>query len=239
MSYSPTLGRWMEADPLGYPDGGNRYQALSSGVTRHVDPLGLLAVDTDNPDIRSAFNKMENSIAAQRLLSDINRLENCAGKQVRIILTPSRNATSRTVYGNNEIQVWIQPYDQEGAFPNGDPSHNVITGPNPEDVQIGTELDALLYHELEHALLFLMQDCAKKHCIDVGGNSQDEERRATREENEYRREKGYNQRYSYEATDAQNEYIRDRLGEGVRGKPISPPPKFRRGQGQQHASYLF
>ena len=39
--YSPTLGRWMTQDPLGYVDGGSLYQAYRSGPVGGVDPWGL------------------------------------------------------------------------------------------------------------------------------------------------------------------------------------------------------
>ncbi len=38
--YSPTLGRWMQQDPMGYVDGMNLYQAYRSGPVALVDPLG-------------------------------------------------------------------------------------------------------------------------------------------------------------------------------------------------------
>jgi RHS repeat-associated protein len=39
--YSPTLGRWMEQDPLGYVDGANTYQMELSAPVDGLDPLGL------------------------------------------------------------------------------------------------------------------------------------------------------------------------------------------------------
>ena len=39
--YSATLGRWANADPIGYGDGMNLYQAYRSGPVNFVDPLGL------------------------------------------------------------------------------------------------------------------------------------------------------------------------------------------------------
>jgi hypothetical protein len=41
MSYSPTLGRWLEQDPIGYADGMNRYEADGSAPVGKLDPLGL------------------------------------------------------------------------------------------------------------------------------------------------------------------------------------------------------
>jgi RHS repeat-associated protein len=40
--YSPTLGRWMQQDPLGYVDGMNLYQDERSNPLYRVDPTGLL-----------------------------------------------------------------------------------------------------------------------------------------------------------------------------------------------------
>ncbi len=39
--YSPTLGNWIEQDPAGYVNGGNRYAADALGAARAIDPSGL------------------------------------------------------------------------------------------------------------------------------------------------------------------------------------------------------
>jgi RHS repeat-associated protein len=39
--YSPTLGRWMQQDPMGYVDGLNLYEFVRSGPAGNVDPWGL------------------------------------------------------------------------------------------------------------------------------------------------------------------------------------------------------
>jgi hypothetical protein len=43
MGYSPTLGRWMQADPAGYADGANLFEYLGDNPASAVDPLGLYA----------------------------------------------------------------------------------------------------------------------------------------------------------------------------------------------------
>jgi uncharacterized protein RhaS with RHS repeats len=43
--YSPTLGRWMQQDPMGYVDGMSLYVGNRSNPTRFVDPAGLEAAD--------------------------------------------------------------------------------------------------------------------------------------------------------------------------------------------------
>jgi RHS repeat-associated protein len=44
--YSPTLGRWMSVDPLGYVDGMNVYGYLGGNPVGAVDPMGTQAVTT-------------------------------------------------------------------------------------------------------------------------------------------------------------------------------------------------
>jgi len=47
--YSPTLGRWVQQDPIGYIDGANLYQAMLGAPIGNVDPMGLSA-DGDDLD---------------------------------------------------------------------------------------------------------------------------------------------------------------------------------------------
>ena len=42
--YAPALGRALQADPAGYLDGTNRYQALRSSPANYVDPSGLAGI---------------------------------------------------------------------------------------------------------------------------------------------------------------------------------------------------
>jgi uncharacterized protein RhaS with RHS repeats len=45
MSYSPTLGRFLERDPIGYDDGMNPYEFVHGNPVGLVDPMGLAAED--------------------------------------------------------------------------------------------------------------------------------------------------------------------------------------------------
>lgn len=42
--YSPTLGRFMQPDPDGYPDGANRFRIYLDNPVDYVDPLGLAGI---------------------------------------------------------------------------------------------------------------------------------------------------------------------------------------------------
>jgi RHS repeat-associated protein len=49
--YSPTLGRFMQSDPIGYGDGMNMYGYVGGDPVNNVDPSGL-AVLQPNPDVK-------------------------------------------------------------------------------------------------------------------------------------------------------------------------------------------
>ena len=46
MSYSPTIGRFLERDPIGYDDGMNPYEFVGSNPIGFVDPYGLVHYHT-------------------------------------------------------------------------------------------------------------------------------------------------------------------------------------------------
>lgn len=47
MTYHPTLGTFIERDPIGYGDGMNLYEYVGSNPVNFVDPMGLASVRTD------------------------------------------------------------------------------------------------------------------------------------------------------------------------------------------------
>ena len=49
MGYSPTLGRFINRDPIGYADGMNPYQAVRSSPTNFLDPDALRTIRQTKP----------------------------------------------------------------------------------------------------------------------------------------------------------------------------------------------
>jgi len=58
--YDPSLGRWVQRDPLGHVDGVNRYQYVRSAPTRLLDPTGMIGEEckyTGNARVRGTITK--------------------------------------------------------------------------------------------------------------------------------------------------------------------------------------
>ena len=84
MSYSPTIGRWMQRDPAGYVDGASLYQYERSDAASGVDPTGLQYVPDNSVETRTTHDpgtgRMQTLYVVdpsqppelQRLLNEIN-----------------------------------------------------------------------------------------------------------------------------------------------------------------------
>lgn len=57
--YSPTLGRFLQTDPIGYADGMNWYNYVGSDPVNSADPLGLCGADGEDPCIIIVTGKKE------------------------------------------------------------------------------------------------------------------------------------------------------------------------------------
>jgi hypothetical protein len=58
MSYSPTLGRWIQTDPEGYVDGLNLQEYVRSNPVGMVDPAGTAAQATGQPTTQPTMQQV-------------------------------------------------------------------------------------------------------------------------------------------------------------------------------------
>jgi RHS repeat-associated protein len=79
--YDPTLARWGNEDPAGYPDGPNLFSYVRNKPTVLLDPLGLCGCNADCPSGEWRLDSGSFSIGAPGLSfsAGIGRLR-CAGK---------------------------------------------------------------------------------------------------------------------------------------------------------------
>ena len=68
--YDPSMGTWMEADPIGYPDGVNRYQGLGANPLAFTDVSGLstITIRVDNHPSDAELESGKRSIPGGTLL---------------------------------------------------------------------------------------------------------------------------------------------------------------------------
>ncbi len=58
--YDPTVGRFLNEDPLGFLPDSNPYRYVHNSPTNHVDPTGLIETDPEKKETKS--DSQENQI---------------------------------------------------------------------------------------------------------------------------------------------------------------------------------
>ena len=92
-TYSPRLGRWLQRDPLGYVDGVNMYEYVSSEPMRLVDALGLqVGLSPTSPSgalssavIAKAYNTAVNALLAILVVTTVDDAYSAYFKALRAI----------------------------------------------------------------------------------------------------------------------------------------------------------
>jgi RHS repeat-associated protein len=74
--YHPTLGRWLQRDPIGYHDGMNLYEYVRSGPVTFLDPFGLQAAPQEPTPVNLGTTMPDNT---ERIFRDI--IEKYIGKK--------------------------------------------------------------------------------------------------------------------------------------------------------------
>jgi RHS repeat-associated protein len=112
--YSPTLGRWLQQDPIGYAGGTlNLYQMEGNNPVNQTDPTGL-----------STFEELQAEIAKRFGTPDLNRIEN--------ILKERRNFLSKII-----ADLKLVPRECQEA------AHKLIKDLESESSAINTAISAL------------------------------------------------------------------------------------------------
>jgi len=119
--YDPGQGRWKQADPAGYVDGGSLYGAYVGRPTASVDPLGLAHLPNDNvPVVNSPGDGFDLFLTGSGLdarfgpdalayISDHIDLHKLLGLGFRS--APSCGSESKTFYDDGKEQLAIPTTD--------------------------------------------------------------------------------------------------------------------------------
>jgi hypothetical protein len=121
MSYNPTLGRFMQLDPLGYADGLNAYQFAGGNPISFVDPTGLLKISKTIAYARHLRRGLE--MLARRVPTDggdLGTSERRIAGQTRDIdkaLGPSAVVIGVKIALAQAAQIlWVNPKEHDWNF---------------------------------------------------------------------------------------------------------------------------
>jgi len=190
-TYAPTLGRWLQRDPIKHPAGSNLYEYAATNPLFWVDPLGLDVVFKKGPGCSDEdFKKCKElyECAKNRRNPDGTKGEGVQG----IEDLESRKDKTVTIECGKGGNYEKADDDAAGKDPKRGSNSTVRFDPNKKGkFSDGTERDpeSSLVHELRHA----------KRDADgtTPGSEEGQERDAGGVENEHRRNKGIDQRKTY------------------------------------------
>jgi hypothetical protein len=153
MAYSPTLGRWVQQDPMGYVDGANLYETVESNPTNGLDPFGLYEIEwegnwttVDKQRIDDSLQRVKNRAnAVRKEIHDLQRtMSECVKKEMSGQLEELERRLMDIVAGIDSATNWElrqQPLDSTSQVKNGT---NASTYPGG--------MSGILYHDAQTTL---------------------------------------------------------------------------------------
>lgn len=115
--YSPTLGRFLQTDPIGYGDGPNWYAYVHNDPINFDDPLGLAGCESTASELVVCGRRLpENPIAASLTFGGSDRASGAGGSAGPVIVVVGKPHHNRLCTSSIRQSAVIQGLDNAASF---------------------------------------------------------------------------------------------------------------------------
>lgn len=127
MGYNPAIGRWMERDPSGYPDGMNQYEMVMGNPVALLDPMGLEAAPDPSdygwtapvaPGAPTTYKTPKRKVASNGITFDMQEPRELNDRRCRVIREyPDKRVQKEYNAGDYEFtQITLTPGSRPEDF---------------------------------------------------------------------------------------------------------------------------